>query len=297
MSLDAALAKPDCWMAKPACRGASIIVPTYREAANVKNLTERLFAAMGPTGRPVELILVDDDSRDGIDRVVEELSRDHPVRLIIRTGERGLSTAVIAGFREAKFDRLVVLDADLQHPPETVPALLDRLDAGNCDFVIASRFVEGASIAEDWPGIRRLASLIARWLAYPIAPLTDPMSGFFALHRSTWERADPPGEPTCKQALPVSPPGKPVSPVNPIGYKIALELYVKGRCRQPGEVPLQFAARAAGESKFGFAEQIRYLRHLTRLYRFRFPWLGWMIGVLALGAAASVALVALRSPG
>ncbi len=273
-------------MAKPACRGASIIVPTYREAANVKNLTERLFAAMGPTGRPVELILVDDDSRDGIDKVVEELSRDHAVRLIVRTGERGLSTAVIAGFREAKFDRLVVLDADLQHPPETVPAVLDRLDVGDCDFVIASRFVEGASIAEDWPRMRRLASLIARWLAHPIAPLTDPMSGFFALHRSTWERADPP----CKQALPVS-------PVNPIGYKIALELYVKGRCRQPAEVPLQFAARAAGESKFGFAEQIRYLRHLTRLYRFRFPWLGWVIWVLALGAAASLALVALSSTG
>ena len=280
MSLDAALAKPDCWMAKPACRGASIIVPTYREAANVKNLTERLFAAMEKSGRPVELILVDDDSRDGIDKVVEELSRDHPVRLIVRTGERGLSTAVIAGFREAKFDRLVVLDADLQHPPETVPALLDRLDAGNCDFVIASRFVEGASIADDWPGMRRLAGLVARWLAHPIAPLTDPMSGFFALHRSTWERAESPG-----------------SALNPIGYKIALELYVKGRCRQPAEVPLQFAARATGESKFGFAEQMRYLRHLTRLYRFRFPWLGWVIWALALGVAASVALVGLRSSG
>lgn len=273
MSLDAA-------PAKPACRGASIIVPTYREAANVKNLTERLFAAMGPTGRPVELILVDDDSRDGIDEVVEELSRDHPVRLVVRTGERGLSTAVIAGFREAKFDRLVVLDADLQHPPETVPAVLDRLDVGDCDFVIASRFVEGASIADDWPGMRRLAGLVARWLAHPIAPLTDPMSGFFALHRSTWERAESSGK-----------------PLNPIGYKIALELYVKGRCRQPAEVPLQFAARAAGESKFGFAEQIRYLRHLTRLYWFCFPWLGWMVWVLALGAAGSLALVALRSTG
>lgn len=264
MSLDAAPAKPACW-------GASIIVPTYREAANVKNLAERLFAAMGPTGRPVELILVDDDSRDGIDKVVEELSRYHPVRLIVRTGERGLSTAVIAGFREAKFDRLVVLDADLQHPPETVPTVLDRLDVGDCDFVIASRFVEGASIAEDWPGMRRLASLVARWLAHPIAPLTDPMSGFFALHRSTWERAEVPGTS--------------VSAVNPIGYKIALELYVKGRCRQPAEVPLQFAARAAGESKFGFAEQIRYLRHLTRLYRFRFPWLGWVVWALGLGVA------------
>lgn len=254
--------------------GASIIVPTFREVHNVKRLAERLFAATEKAGRRVELIFVDDNSRDGIDRVVEELSRDHPVRLIIRTEERGLSTAVLAGFREAKFDRLVVLDADLQHPPETVPAILDRLDAGDCDFVIASRFIEGASIAEDWPAMRRLASLVARWLAYPIAPLTDPMSGFFALHRATWERA---------------------SHLNPIGYKIAMELYVKGRCRQPGEVPLDFAARTAGESKFGFAEQIRYLRHLTRLYRFRFPWLGWVVCLFVFSAAASAALFALRS--
>ena len=224
------------------------------------------------------------------------------MRLVVRTGERGLSTAVIAGFREAKFDRLVVLDADLQHPPETVPAVLDRLDVGDCDFVIASRFVEGASIADDWPGMRRLAGLVARWLAHPIAPLTDPMSGFFALHRSTWERAESPGKPTCAEprASACAEPARaeaPGSALNPIGYKIALELYVKGRCRQPAEVPLQFAARAAGESKFGFAEQIRYLRHLTRLYWFCFPWLGWMIWVLALGAAGSLALVALRSTG
>ena len=240
----------------------------------MKRLTERLFAAAQKAGRPMELILVDDNSGDGIESAVEELSRDYPVRLIVRTGERGLSTAVLAGFREAKFDRLVVLDADLQHPPETVPAILDRLDVGDCDFVIASRFIEGASIAEDWPRRRRLASLVARWLAHPVAPLTDPMSGFFALHRSTWERA---------------------APLNPIGYKIALELYVKARCRQPGEVPLDFAAREAGQSKFGLAEQVRYLRHLTRLYRFRLPCLDWLVWVFALGAAAFLAIWAFGS--
>lgn len=253
--------------------GASIIVPTFQEASNVRCLTERLFAALEKSGRRVELIFVDDDSRDGIEESVEELSRVYPVRLVVRTTERGLSTAVLAGFREAKFDSFVVLDADLQHPPETVPTILDRLDVGDCDFVIASRFVEGASIAEDWPVMRRLASLVARWLAHPVAPLTDPMSGFFALRRSTWERS-------C--------------PLNPIGYKIALELYVKGRCRQPGEVPLNFAARTAGKSKFGFSEQVRYLRHLTRLYRFRWPWVGWVTCAIAVGSAATLVLLALR---
>ena len=255
--------------------GASIIVPTYREAPNIKRLAERLFAALGPTGRPVELILVDDDSRDGIEDVVEALSRTYPVRLIVRTSERGLSTAVIAGFREARFDRFVVLDADLQHPPETVLAVLDSLDASGGDFVIASRFVEGASIAGDWPMRRRIASLVARWLAHPIAPLTDPLSGFFAIHRSTWEQA---------------------AQLNPIGYKIALELYVKGGCRQPVEVPLHFAVREAGQSKFSFAEQVRYLRHLSRLYRAAFPRFFWaMVTVAVCSAGLAGALVSYRA--
>lgn len=243
--------------------GASIIVPAYREAPNIKPLAERLFAAIEPTERPVELIIVDDDSRDGTEDAVHELRREHPVRLIVRTGERGLSTAVIAGFREAKYDRFVVLDADLQHPPEAIPTMLDRLDAGDCDFVIASRYIGDAFIAGDWPILRRIASLVARGLARPIAPLTDPLSGFFALHRSTWERA---------------------SQLDPIGYKIALELYVKSRCRKPVEVPIRFAARAAGQSKFSLTEQVHYLRHLSRLYRFRYPWLFWaLLTTLALG--------------
>ena len=254
--------------------GASIVVPAYREAPNIQPLVERIFAAVKPTGRPVELIVVDDDSQDGTEDAINRLRGEHPVRLIVRRGERGLSSAVIAGFREAKYDLLVVLDADLQHPPEAIPAMLDRLEAEGCDFVIASRYVGEASIADNWPLRRRAASLLARWLARPIAPLTDPLSGFFALRRSTWKDA---------------------SDVNPIGYKIALELYVKGRCRQPAEVPIRFAARTAGQSKFSFAEQVRYLRHLSRLYRFRFPWLPGAIVSFALVAFVLLILLILRA--
>jgi dolichol-phosphate mannosyltransferase len=103
-------------------------------------------------------------------------------------------------------------------------------------------------------------------MARPLAPLSDPMSGFFAIHRRTWEGA---------------------APLDPIGYKIALELYVKGGCRRPGEVPIEFATRAAGESKLTAREQVRYLRHLVRLYRFRFPWLVWVfVAVLLIGVGA-----------
>lgn len=215
------------------------------------------------------MILVDDNSQDGTEAIVEELRSKHPVRLIVRRSQRGLSSAVLAGFREAKYDRFVVLDADLQHPPEMIPALLDRLDEDDCDFVIGTRYSGEGAIAGDWPILRRLASRLATLLARPLMPVSDPLAGFFALRREAWERAT-----SCE----------------PIGYKIGLELYVKGRCIHPGEVPIRFAARAAGESKLSIAVQLRYLRHLGRLYRFRFPVLAWCAGT---GVLAGVSLLVL----
>ncbi len=227
---------------------ASIIVPTYREAPNIEPLVTRVFAATAQAGLDAELIIVDDNSQDGTEEIVERLAKQYPVRLVVRRGERGLSGAVLAGFREARFDKFVVLDADLQHPPEMVPKVLARLDQGDCDFVIGTRYGQSGSVAADWPLMRRLGSGMATLLARPLARLSDPMSGFFALHRRTWDQA---------------------ANLDPIGYKIALELFVKGRCRRPAEVPITFATRTAGASKASFAEGRRYLRHLARLYRFR----------------------------
>lgn len=243
----------------------SIIVPTYREAANIRPLVERLFAALSAAGREAELILVDDDSPDDTQAVVEALVPEFAVRLVVRRGERGLATAVLRGFEEARYDRFIVLDADLQHPPEMVPVVAARLDQDDCDFVVGSRYARQGSVAKDWPLARRLVSRAAALLARPLAPWSDPMAGFFALRREIWQRADP---------------------LDPIGYKIALELYVKGRCRRPVEVPIRFAVRAAGESKADLREGLRFFRHLARLYRYRFPWLGW---VLATGAAGLLA--------
>ena len=249
---------------------ASIIVPTYREAPNIEPLVTRVFAATTQAGIGVELIIVDDDSQDGTEQIVEQLRERYSVRLVVRRGERGLSGAVLAGFREAKFDRFVVLDADLQHPPEMVPQLLARLDQGDCDFVIGTRYGRTGAIAADWPIRRRLGSAVATLLARPLARLSDPMSGFFALHRRTWEQA---------------------AALDPIGYKIALELFVKGRCRRPAEVPITFASRTAGVSKASFAEGRRYLRHLARLYRFRFPRLTAALPIILIVVATLFMLI------
>ena len=234
---------------------ASVIVPTYREAENIPALVERTSAAARAAGITIEIIIVDDDSQDGTIEVVERLAAKHPVRLITRTDERGLSSAVLRGFAEAKYDLLVVMDADLQHPPEMVPELVAGLGDDACDFVIGTRYAGGGEIVEDWPVHRRLVSWGAKQMARPLTPLSDPLSGFFAIPKSVWRRA---------------------KRVDPIGYKIALELYVKGGCRNPVEVPIKFETRAAGSSKLTLAEQLRYVRHLWRLYQFRFPVLVWI---------------------
>ncbi|MEK6677022.1 MAG: polyprenol monophosphomannose synthase [Planctomycetota bacterium] len=229
---------------------ASIIVPTYREAANLRPLIERVFAAVRKAGMESELILVDDNSQDGSEELVESLKSSYPVRLIVRKTERGLSSAVLAGFGEARYGRLLVLDADLQHPPELIPDLLNKLDDPKVDFVIGTRYAGGGKLDPNWPKLRQWISRLATHLARPLAPLSDPMSGFFALRKDAWLQA---------------------TNVSPIGYKIALELYVKSGCRNPAEVPIQFAPRTAGKTKFGSKEGFRFLKHLWRLYRYRFP--------------------------
>ncbi|MCG3132249.1 MAG: Polyprenol monophosphomannose synthase [Phycisphaerae bacterium] len=226
----------------------SVIVPTCREAANLEELVRRLFTAIRGSGWDAELIVVDDDSRDGTTELVERLRREFDVRCITRVGRRGLSTAVIEGLDAARHEVLVVMDADLQHPPELVPILAAAVEEGGADFVLASRYTEGGGIAENWSWVRRLASRTACLLARGLTRVSDPMSGFFALPRKTYARA---------------------AVLSPIGYKIALELIVKCGSPSVAEIPFRFDLRRHGESKFSLREQVNYARHLMRLYAFR----------------------------
>ncbi len=185
-------------------RRVAVIVPTYREAENVPLLVARLAELRESTGLDLELVLVDDDSRDGTEEIVRELSLQW-VRLIVRTSNRGLSQAVLEGLRSSDRDVFVVMDADLSHPPEKIPEMLQALDAG-ADFVSGSRFADGGTTDDQWGFFRWLNSRVATLLAMPLTKAKDPMSGFFALRRSTFLNA---------------------RDLNPIGYKIGLELVVK----------------------------------------------------------------------
>ena len=243
----------------------SLVVPTYREAENLPELIRRVGAVRDSAGLDLELIIMDDDSRDGTPDAVARAGQSW-VRLVTRTTDRGLSAAVMDGFREARNEVIVVMDADLSHPPETIPAMLAGLEAG-ADFVVGSRYAPGGSTAEDWGLLRWINSRVATLLARPFTTLRDPMSGFFAFRRAALASA---------------------APLQPIGYKIGLELIVKGRFSRVEEVPIHFSDRFKGESKLNLREQLRYLRHLRRLADFKYGDLSHFLQFAAVGASGVV---------
>jgi hypothetical protein len=197
----------------------SVIVPTYREAENLPELVARIDRAVRQAEIETEIIVVDDNSPDETRAVCAELSERFPLRLFVRTAERGLASAVVAGFAEASGDVLLCLDADLSHPPEKIPELYAALTENSeesADFVMGSRYVPGGGTDEDWGWFRQLNSRVATWLARPLTRVSDPMAGFFALKRETFLKADE---------------------LDPVGFKIALELIVKCDCRNVAEGP------------------------------------------------------------
>ena len=238
----------------------SVVVPTYKEAESLPLLLDRLDKLRKDTSLDLELLIMDDNSRDGTVELIA--ARALPwVRLVVRTENRGLSPAVIDGLNMARHEVVVVMDADLSHPPERIPELLKRLGEGH-EFVIGSRYVAGASTDEAWGVFRWLNSKVATLMARPFTRTSDPMSGFFAFRRTLLEGADA---------------------LNPVGYKIGLELLVKCGVRRVAEIPIHFAQRQKGESKLSFKEQLKYIQHLRRLFIYRFPNWAHLLQFLVVG--------------
>ena len=213
-----------------------------------------------------ELILADDDSGDGSEELALELARGLPVRFHVRRARpRDLSQSVLDGIRLARFDRLVVMDADLSHPPEQIPELLAAL-GGDTGMVLGSRYAPGGRIDGAWGHYRTLNSRIATWLTRPLTRCADPMSGFFAVDRRCLPEPDE---------------------LAPVGFKIGLEFIVRGGLRVR-EVPIHFDERHGGSSKLTGRQQLLFLHHLLRLYRYRF---GLPVRLLSFGAVGATGLI------
>jgi dolichol-phosphate mannosyltransferase len=226
------------------------VIPTYNEKDNIEELVSRIEAACSSAGIGVEIVIVDDNSPDGTGALAESLSKEHQVRVVHREGKLGLSSAVLEGFKAASGEVLAVMDADLSHPPEKLPEMYSSISSGEAELVFGSRYVKGGSV-EDWPFHRRFISKGATLFARGLTKIRDPMSGFFMLRRSVIAGAE----------------------LNPIGYKIGLEILVKGKYSKVVEVPIAFADRKAGKSKLGATEYLKYIDHVTTLYDHKRFWL------------------------
>ncbi|GAA1148247.1 glycosyltransferase [Microbacterium natoriense] len=248
----------------------TVIVPTYNERDNVAELVARTAAALA--GRDAEILFVD-DSTDDTALEVERVAADAPlpVRVIHREDNTGgLGGAVVVGLKAAASDLCIVMDGDLQHPPELLPSLLDRHDEGGADVVAASRYIGGGDTSGLGTAVRFGVSRAATWLTRAMFPIrlarsTDPMTGFFLVDRS---RLD-------------------LDALRPQGFKILLEILARTDLRI-AEVPMEFAERRHGTSKASLRQGATFIAHLARL-RFGKMSLFAMIGVI--GAVANLGIM------
>lgn len=226
----------------------SLILPTYNESGNIESIVKLLSNILDRVlPNDYELIVVDDNSPDLTWKIAQSLIREYPqLRVMRRQEEKGLASAVIRGWQVARGDILAVIDADLQHPPEILLKLIKAIQNG-ADLAVASRHVEGGGVSE-WSLARRFLSRGAQLLGLVILPnvvgrVSDPMSGYFMLRRSAI-------------AGPV---------LNPMGYKILLEVIGRGKVEKIAEVGYVFQERQEGESKVTWKQYVEYILHLLKL--------------------------------
>lgn len=221
----------------------TIVIPTLNEAENIDLLLKRILDTRQLFHLDFDILFVDSASRDGTCDRVLEWQKKAPVRLLQHDCNIGLAGAVIAGAKITESRFIVVMDADLSHPPEVIPQLLQPLLDETHDMVIGSRYIEGGSVP-DWPLLRKLSSKIATFPALLFCQVKDPLAGFFAVER--WRLLGLPG------SVP--------------GFKIGFALLAEfGKDIRVTEIPITFRDRDYGESKMNYWVVFDYLRQLNNL--------------------------------
>ena len=222
----------------------SIVIPTYNEAGGIERLIRELDDVFKQNALDGEIIVVDDNSPDGTGAIVDRLAQEFPVRCLHRPGKLGLSSGVIDGWRVARPDSeaLGAMDADFSHDIAILPKLVGALEQGY-GLAVGSRYVRGGGIT-NWPWRRVITSKVACMLAQPLTRVKDITSGYFLVRRSAIEDVE----------------------LDPIGFKIGLEVIAKGHYGKALEVPYVFTDRVTGESKLNNKEIVNYLKQLRRLY-------------------------------
>ena len=226
----------------------SIVIPSFNEGTNVETLSHKIMLAFAELNITYEILFID-DSRDETPLLLGKLAKEFPqVTYVHRENNRGLGTAVVEGFLRSRADCIIVMDSDLQHPPELLPEIFKQLQ--NYEVVIPSRFISGGDAGGlnifrkfvSW-GARVLGQLLVKRLRH----VSDCTGGYFGLRRSVIQNVS----------------------LDPIGWKILIEVLVKGNYTSICELPYAFHVRDVGDSKMSIKEQWNYLRHIARLMRYK----------------------------
>ncbi len=230
----------------PSTPKLALVVPTLNEAGNIQTVLARATAALASVGITWEILVVDDGSEDGTGQAVTAYARqNNNVRLLTRQGQRGLAGAITYGWSQTDAELLGVIDADLQHPPEILPALIAAVLNG-ADIAIASRYVRPNSM-DGWNPVRKFLSRISVLASLAVqrreVRVKDPLSGFFIVRRECLEGIE----------------------FQKTGFKLLLDILAKARIRSVAEIPFQFAVREQGESKANAMTGVHYLALLVKL--------------------------------
>jgi dolichol-phosphate mannosyltransferase len=221
----------------------SVVSPTYNEALGVEKLIAAMTDVFKANGINGEIVIVDDNSPDGTGALVDSLASRYPVRCVHRAGKLGLSSAVIDGWANCTSPIIGVMDADFSHDPAVAAQLINAITSGQCELAIGSRYIPGGGIT-NWPWRRKITSRVAIALARPLTSVRDITSGFFFLKRSVIDGVK----------------------LDPIGFKIGLEVILKGKYTKVKEIPYVFTDRAQGTSKLNSGEIVNYLKQLSKMY-------------------------------
>lgn len=218
----------------------SIILPVLNEAENLKILIPELKKQLKQ--QKYEIIVVDDDSQDNTQAVIIKLKKQYPIIYILRKNKKSLSSAVIDGYNIAKGKYYIVMDSDLSHPPEVIKRIVRKLDEGY-DIAVASRYARGGGVVK-WAWFRKAVSYMGTFMARPIVKVKDPLAGYYGIKKQVIEGVS----------------------LNALGFKILLEVLVKGHYKKVTEIPYIFLERHAGQSKAGIRVYFQYHLHVFMLY-------------------------------
>ncbi|HXM40341.1 MAG TPA: polyprenol monophosphomannose synthase [Bryobacteraceae bacterium] len=225
----------------------SVVVPTYNEAANIGPFLEALKAGLDPvTAGGYEVIVVDDESPDGTGEVATRISASWPdLRVVRRTGERGLASAVVRGWQIARGDVLATINADFQHPPSILPEMFLKIE--NADLIVATRYAAEGSVGR-FPLHRQFLSASARRVGAFLVPkvfrrVSDPLSGCYMFRRQAIEDIE----------------------LRPTGFKTLIEILARGRVENIAECGYTMQKRRSGRSNVRVRHWFAYLEQLRRI--------------------------------